>query len=107
MSRAILAVTSALAAATAAAASAADPTDQAGKALAESPNAAPAAPATADYLVVSPLDHDGTRYAPGSTIALTERQAAPLLGHTVTAVPAPQPAEPAGGEGETDPPPDA
>lgn len=107
MSRTILAVTSALAAATAAAAGAVDPTDQAAAALAAPPPAAPAAPDAADYLVVSPLDHDGTRYAPGSTIALTERQAAPLLGHTVTAVPAPPPAEPPGGEGETNPPPDA
>lgn len=36
--------------------------------------------------VLSPLEHDGVRYAIGDVLALTEAQARPLLGHTVRAV---------------------
>lgn len=36
-----------------------------------------------DYRVLSPLAHDQAHYAPGATVALTDQQAAPLLGHTV------------------------
>lgn len=35
------------------------------------------------YSVLSPLDHDGVRYAIGETVELSEAQAAPLLDHTV------------------------
>ena len=38
---------------------------------------------TALYEVASPLDHDGTRYAIGESITLSEAQAKELLGHTV------------------------
>jgi hypothetical protein len=39
----------------------------------------------ADYEVTSRLDHDGETYLPGDTVALTEAQAAPLLGGAVKA----------------------
>lgn len=35
------------------------------------------------YLVVSNLEHDLVLYAPGDTLPLTDKQAEPLLGHTV------------------------
>lgn len=35
------------------------------------------------YIVQSPLDHDQKRYMPGSTVELTEEQAAPLLAAAV------------------------
>lgn len=35
------------------------------------------------YRVLSPLDHDGKRRQVGAELALTEDEAAPLLGHTV------------------------
>ena len=35
------------------------------------------------YEVVSPLDHDGERYAIGDQVELSDLHAAPLLGHTV------------------------
>lgn len=31
------------------------------------------------YIVQSPLDHDGERYAPGDSVELSEDQAKPLL----------------------------
>jgi hypothetical protein len=37
------------------------------------------------YEVVSPLNHDQVDYEVGSTVELTEEQAASLLGHTVKA----------------------
>jgi hypothetical protein len=37
------------------------------------------------YRVVSPLDLDGKRYAPGRKVLLTAKDAGPLLGHTVVA----------------------
>lgn len=37
------------------------------------------------YVVISALEHDGERYEEGAEIELTETQAKPLLGHTVTA----------------------
>lgn len=52
----------------------------------EVPPAATAAatqPDTLSYEVISPLHHDGQAYAIGELVNLTERQAAPLLGHTV------------------------
>lgn len=52
-------------------------------AAAASKKAGAAAPATGTYKVVSPLEHDGELYAVGDEVALTEAQAAPLLGHTV------------------------
>lgn len=45
-----------------------------------------AAPGTDAYEVLSPLEHDGVRYAIGERVQLTAAQAAPLLGHTVKAV---------------------
>lgn len=46
-----------------------------------------AAPAsTSTYRVISPLDHDGELYAVGDDVALTDAQAASLIGHTVAAV---------------------
>lgn len=51
---------------------------------------APAAAKT--YEVTSPLNHDLVDYEVGSTIELTEAEAAPLLGHTV---------KPAGSKAET------
>ncbi|MGH7186882.1 MAG: hypothetical protein ACREIB_11480 [Pseudomonadota bacterium] len=36
-----------------------------------------------EYLVISPLDHDGKRYAIGHSVKLSAEQAEPLLGHTV------------------------
>lgn len=43
-------------------------------------------PDALDHEVLSPLEHDGVRYAIGDVLALTEAQARPLLGHTVRAV---------------------
>lgn len=43
---------------------------------------------TTDYEVISRLDHDGATYEVGDTVALTEGQAAPLLGQAVKAAPA-------------------
>jgi hypothetical protein len=43
------------------------------------------------YEVVSPLDHNGKRYAVGKTVDLEDDEAAPLLVHTVKA---PEKAEP-------------
>lgn len=40
---------------------------------------------TADYKVLSRLDHDGETYMPGKTVTLTEEQAKPLLGGAIEA----------------------
>ena len=48
---------------------------------------ASASPKPQVYIVISPLEHDGDQFAPGATIELTDAQAAPLLGHTVTPAP--------------------
>lgn len=57
------------------------------EALAVAAISAAVAPQGADqvknYRVLSPLAHDQAHYAPGATVALTDQQAAPLLGHTV------------------------
>lgn len=42
------------------------------------------APAVCSYRVLSNLEHDLVFYAPGSVLPLSDDQAAPLLGHTVT-----------------------
>lgn len=66
--------------------------DEAVKAEAAAPTAAPVPP-PADpsgkrwYSVVSPLDHDQELHAIGAELQLTEDQAKPLLGHTVTLMP--------------------
>lgn len=38
---------------------------------------------TADYEVVSNLEHDGESYEPGDTVTLTAEQAEPLLGGAI------------------------
>ena len=38
---------------------------------------------TADYDVISPLSHDCVDYVIGDTVALTDAQAAPVLGQAV------------------------
>lgn len=40
---------------------------------------------TSEYEVLSRLDHDGETYLPGSTVQLTDAQAAPLIGGAVKA----------------------
>ena len=35
------------------------------------------------YRVISPLDHDGERFASGDEVELTDAQAAPLLGQVI------------------------
>lgn len=50
------------------------------------------------YTVKSPLDHDQERFEIGAEIELSEKDAAPLLGHTVELKVAP-----AGNSGPTDP----
>lgn len=42
------------------------------------------APQVMAYTVISPLSHDQVWYAVGEEIELTDSQAAPLLGHTIT-----------------------
>lgn len=39
----------------------------------------------AEYEVLSRLDHDGETYLPGSTVQLTDAQAAPLIGGAIKA----------------------
>ena len=54
-------------------------------ALVPTVSAAPAsAPGAGLYRVLSNLEHDLVLYAPGSVLQLSDDQAAPLLGHTVT-----------------------
>jgi len=54
-------------------------------ALVPAVSAAPAsAPGVGLYRVLSNLEHDLVLYAPGSVLQLSDDQAAPLLGHTVT-----------------------
>lgn len=43
---------------------------------------------TTDYEVISRIDHDGVTYEVGDMVALTEGQAAALLGQAVKAAPA-------------------
>lgn len=59
-----------------------------------------AAIATTDYLVTSALHHDGQRYEPGATIALSDAQAKPLLGVAIAAPVVAEEVSPLGGEGE-------
>lgn len=70
--------------AAAAAAATADEADERLASAAQRPAAAlPAGEAV--YSVISPLEHDLVRYAPGDDITLTDAQADRLLGHTVQA----------------------
>jgi hypothetical protein len=80
-----------------------DMATKANKQTAVAPTAAPQANANANadankeglqrYKVLGMLHHDGEAYEEGSEVELTEKQAAPLLGHTVVAVGAESAAE--------------
>lgn len=52
--------------------------------------------ATAAYVVISPLSHDGEDYGVGDTVELTEAQAEALIPHTVK--PSQKPTSAASGE---------